>query len=197
MVLLSLVCPEMCIGSSLWSPAPQFVSAVDDDPGGALWCAPAALVALDAWLRRHGLRPWQMRGPARGWLSGLPKRLTGRRIIDVTARELRGWSSFPGELGDLPWSQLWGGRVEGFNAARRDISTLQRALEGAPVGTPLTLQGHLTGIAEEWNVVIHRGKAVACNGYCIHMSPDSHHILTLFVMARTRQSLPERSETTD
>ncbi len=171
----------------LWRPAADMVSAIDDDPDAALWIAPAALVALNFWRRQHGLRPWNMRSPGPRWMERLPMRITGRRMINVTARELRGWSVYPDELGDRPWSQLCDGRVEGFNAARRDIATLHTDLRQAPDDTLLTLHNHLTGISEEWNVVVHRGEAVASSGYCLHRPPESHRIVTIFDMDTARR----------
>lgn len=151
-------------------------------PDDALWIAPPMLVAFNALRQHRGQEPWRFRGPDARWLDGAPQSLTGRHTAFVTVRELRGWRQLPRELGSRPWSQLCAGRVEGFNAARRDLPTLLLAVHDAPETSLIALDEHLPGISEEWNVVLHHGQVIASSGYCVHTPPDSHGIITVFDM---------------
>lgn len=146
----------------------------------ALWIAPDLIVRCNAVRMRNGLAPWRFMAPARQWMANLPTELSGRSIVVTQVDELRCWRRFPGALGERPWSQLCDGRVSGFNAARRDITELHHALSAAPGDSTIMVSGHLAGISEEWNVTMRRGRAVASCGYCLHLPPDSHRIVTVF-----------------
>lgn len=155
-------------------------TTVPIDDRDALWIAPDLLVRCNARQRRAGLAPWRFTAPTPRWMADLPHELAGRTVLVVQVEELRQWGRFPGSLGERPWSQLCDGRVSGFNAARRDITELQRALSAAPGDSTIMVSGHLAGISEEWTVTIRHGRAVASCGYCRHLPPDSHHIVTIF-----------------
>lgn len=150
------------------------------DDRDALWIAPDLLVRCNAGRRRAGLAPWRFTAPTPRWMADLPHELAGRTVLVVQVEELRQWGRFPDGLGERPWSQLCDGRVSGFNAARRDITELQRALSAAPGDSTIMVSGNLAGISEEWTVTIRHGRVVASCGYCRHLPPDSHHIVTIF-----------------
>lgn len=145
-----------------------------------VWITPDLLIALNAWREAKDMKPLLFEAPAAGWMSKLPAELLGRAIITTSVADILTWTQMPTELGEEPWSQLDQGRVPEFRAARRNLATLQRDLANAPTDSLITVNGHVPAITEEWCVIIHDGQAVASCGYCVHLTPDSHEIATVF-----------------
>ena len=182
----------------------------DCDDRDALWIPSGLLVAQNAWFAARGHRPLSLAGPPDDWLAGVDRSLTGRAVIACSVSRIRTMRTLPGELGDAPWSQLCGGRIPGFRAARRTVDELRQAVAGAPADSLIQLSGHLPDIREEWCVVVrtvtpsagesrsgsgghpplrhmtfrHLTRAVASGGYCVHDPSGGHTILTVFDGAR-------------
>jgi hypothetical protein len=146
----------------------------------AIWIAPETLVSLNAWRERQDLEPLMLRAPRPDWPDLLPSDLSGRSMLIATVAEIAAWHEFPAGLGPQPWSQLYNGRVAGFNAARRNLDVLQSAISDATAKSNIMLSEHVPGISEEWNVLVHHGFAAAASPYCLHAPPDSHDIVTVF-----------------
>lgn len=188
-----------------WHSGLEPVEAIDDTD--IIWISPALLIALNDWRARHLLLPLQFCAPTNSWLSSLPAAMTGRSVITTSVEEILRWRDFPSQLGVEPWSRICNGRVDSFNAARRDLASLQRALLGnidtkksyieqethrdndsednagmpaAPLDSLIELSAHVPGIAEEWNIIVDDSRIVATSGYCVHTPPDSHRIVTVF-----------------
>lgn len=158
--------------------------------GDAVWITADLLIANNAWRMRHNLSPLLLEAPAPYWLATLPRTFTRRTVITAPVSHIRAWTALPDGLGERPWSQLSGGRVPEFRAARRNLRQLQNDLNQAPDDSLITINTHLDGISEEWCVIVKRGKAVASSGYCVHRSQDenSHDILTVFDGTRFHDS---------
>ncbi|WEV71989.1 hypothetical protein [Bifidobacterium sp. ESL0790] len=154
--------------------------ALDIKDSEGIWVTPDLLIALNEWRKAKGMEPLLFETPAAGWMSSLPFELLGRTTLTTSVADILSWTRMPAELGEEPWSQLDQGRVPEFRAARRDLATLQHDLASAPLDSLVTVNGHIPGIAEEWCVIVHDGDAVASCGYCVHLTPDSHEIATVF-----------------
>lgn len=161
---------------------------VGDD--AAVWITPDLLIANNAWRERKGLPPLLFEAPAADWLETLPWEFTRRKVLTAPVSQIRSWTKLPDGLGERPWSQLSGGRVPEFRAARRNLRELQDALRRAPDDSLITVNTHIDGIGEEWCVIVDGGKAVESCGYCVHRSldEDSHDVLTVFDGARFHES---------
>jgi hypothetical protein len=156
--------------------------------GDALWCTPDFLTAQNARMSSHGLTPLRMLTPQKDWPTRLGRELLGRSAVESTVGAVLNWGSYddsgladstaPG--GCAPWSQLVNGRVPDFPAAQRDLPVLQQALAHAPADSHILVSTHVPDIAEEWMVVVHRGCAIAAQGYCIHQPVGSRNIISVF-----------------
>lgn len=162
--------------------------------GDALWIDPGLLIAQNVWLKSLGRPQLKMLSPPANWLTFLDKSLLGRTVLVAKAEDIRGWSELPREVGVRPWSQVAGGRVPTFSAARRNLTQLQKDLKQAPQDSLIQISGHLEAIDQEWNVVILHGRAVASSGYCHHMGPDSREIITVFDGAHFSQNMRAPAE---
>ncbi|KFF31039.1 hypothetical protein [Bifidobacterium bombi] len=163
----------------------------DIDEHDALWIAPELLVALNSWLERQGKPALALEDPAAAKLETLPSVLVGRTCLTATVQQVLAWQYYPEQLGPRPWSQLHGGRIAGFRAARRTLAQIHDSLACAPRTSLIDLSAHIPDISEEWCVLIHGGKTAAISGYCRHLSTarqasnsteheDTHTIATVF-----------------
>ena len=164
--------------------------------GDSLWIDPGLLIAQNAWLKSLGRPQLKMLSPPAEWLTFLDRSLLGRTVLFAKAEDIRGWSELPSEVGVKPWSQVAGGRVPTFSAARRNLTQLHEDLKQAPHDSLIQISGHLEAIDQEWSVVILHGRAVASSGYCQHMSPDSREVITVFDGAHFSQNMRALAEKT-
>lgn len=146
----------------------------------ALWIDPGLLIAQNAWLESLGRLPMTLMAPPADCLGGLGESLLGRRVMVACAGEVRQWRHPPAGLGNRPWSQIAGGRVPAFRAARRTLSQLRQDLAEAPDDARIQISRHIDDIDQEWRVVVLGGRAVASSGYCRHIGSDDHDIITVF-----------------
>lgn len=168
----------------------------DLDQGDALWIDPGLLTARNAWLESLGHPPLELMAPPADWLTLLDKDLLGRDVMVARVGEIRLWRKPPDGLGVDPWSQVAGGRVPGFRAARRTLDQLQDDLSQAPDDSLIQISRHVDGIDQEWRVVVLDGRAVASSGYCRHTGPEGRDIITVFDGATFDQSLRAPAERT-
>lgn len=162
--------------------------------GDALWVDPGLLIAQNAWLKSLGHPQIKMLSPPANWLTFLDRNLLGRTVLVAKVEDIRSWSELPREVGAEPWSQVAGGRVPTFSAARRNLIQLQKDLKQAPQDSLIQISGHLEAIDQEWRVVILDGRAVASSGYCRHKGPDSRDIITIFDGAHFSESMRAPAE---
>lgn len=162
--------------------------------GDALWIDPGLLIAQNAWLKSLGHPQLKMLSPPANWLTFLDRNLLGRTVLVAKVEDIRSWSELPRELGVRPWSQVAGGRVPTFSAARRNLVQLQEGLKQAPRDSLIQISGHLEAIDQEWRVVILDGRAVASSGYCRHKGPDSRDIITVFDGAHFSENMRAPAE---
>ncbi|WP_339350512.1 hypothetical protein [Bifidobacterium indicum] len=168
----------------------------DLDQGDALWIDPGLLIARNAWLESLGHPPLELMAPPADWLTLLDKDLLGRDVMVSRVGEIRLWREPPDSLGIDPWSQVAGGRVPEFRAARRSLDQLQGDLAPAPDDSLIQISRHVDGIDQEWRVVVLDGRAVASSGYCRHAGPEGRDIITVFDGATFDQSLRTSAERT-